>query len=69
MEVINLINLYECDIFYLDNLVKNIVYIEDNYKLSTDDSERLVRIQYIDDNHKLKEIVGKLQDFSFVIKG
>ena len=64
-----MINLYECDIFYLDNLVKNIVYIEDNYKLSTDDSERLVRIQYIDDNHKLKEIVGKLQDFSFVIKG
>lgn len=64
-----MINLYECDIFYLDNLVKNIVYIEDNYKLSPDDSERLVRIQYIDDNHKLKEIVGKLQDFSFVIKG
>lgn len=61
-----MINLYDCDIYYKGERIRNIVYIDSEYS-QTYDGVYFIKIEYIDDKDNIQTIVDKRDNLKFVI--
>lgn len=61
-----MIDLYNYDVYYNSEKINNILNIDTEYYRTLE--ARYIKIEHLDNNGKLKEIVGKTNQFCFKIK-